>query len=517
MLHVLRAQAAARPDKAWLVFDGDEELTFAAAQEQVNAVAHAVAERLPAGGQVALYLRNQVEFLPGYLGAQAARCVSVALNPELRGPLLEAAIAACDARILVARADLLAELAGLDGLARVELVVVCGDGPVPPAVQGVEAIAYDDWVAGRPVTAVAELPAAWDVGAIAFTSGTTGGSKGAVCPHHYLYLYSAQLCDTLEHRTDDVLTTPLPLCHVAALHVVAGAALHVGCTAHLKSRFSARSFWPEVAADGATFGIVLGTMAQIILKHARQAPAHRLEHLFCVPFPPDGEEFERRFRVKILWQAYGLTEIYPHPMPRRLIEGVPYDTVGPPVAWMEYGVVDEQDRLLPPGEVGELVYRPLLPHAMVREYYRAPGATLETFRGLVFHTGDLGYYDEQGLVHFRGRRQDRIRRRGENVSAAELEFVAMAHEQIVEAAAYGVPGEFGEDEVKLDVVCSGDVDLHELHAWLAERLPRYMVPRYLERRDAFPKTPSMRTEKHKLAAEPVDRPGVLELELPRRS
>jgi crotonobetaine/carnitine-CoA ligase len=242
-----------------------------------------------------------------------------------------------------------------------------------------------------------------------------------------------------------------------------------------------------------------------------------VRHLFCVPFPPEGEEFERRFRVKILWQAFGMTEIYPHPMPRRLIEGVPYDTVGPALGWMDYGVVDEHDAMLPAGELGELVYRPRLPHAMVREYYKAPEATLETFRNLMFHTGDLGYYDDEGRVHYRGRKQDRIRHRGENVSAVELEFVAMAHEQVVEAAAYGVPGEFGDHEVKLDLVCRGDVDLRALHAWLAERLPRFMVPRYLERREAFPKTPSTRIEKYKLAADPLDRPEVLEVEPARRS
>ena len=89
---------------------------------------------------------------------------------------------------------------------------------------------------------------------------------------------------------------------------------------------------------------------------------------------------------------------------------------------------------------------------MVSEYYKDPERTMEAFRNLMFHTGDLACYDEEGILHFRSRKQDRIRRRGENVSAAELEWVVMKHECVLDAAAYGVPSELGEEDVKLDVV-----------------------------------------------------------------
>jgi crotonobetaine/carnitine-CoA ligase len=520
MLHVLRARAGEHPDRTWLVFDGEDgspvELTFGAAQERVHQVAQALTAELGEPAHVGLLLRNQVEFFPALYGAMASGGVAVPLNADARGVLLERVIAQARLRVLVARADLLERLEELDDLGPVELIVVAGASAgegVPAQIHGRRVVAFDAWIDGRSTEPVRDLPDSSEVAMIQFTSGTTGNSKGVVYPHHFFYLYSALVSDAQAHTEDDVLSTPLPLFHVAAIHIVSNSALHAGCRGHLKMKFSARTYWDEIARDGATFAILLGPLAAILLKTVPEAPEHRLAKLFCLPFPPGGEEFEQRFRTRILWQGYGMTEVYPHPMSHTMEPGVPYDTVGHPVAFMDYGAVDEHDRLLPPGEVGQLVYRPRLPDAMARGYFDDPAATTEAFRNFMFHTGDLGTVDDEGRVHYRGRVQDRIRRRGENISAAELEFIASGHEAIVEAAAYGVPGEFGEHEVKLDVVsCVADLDPLEYHAWLRAQLPRYMVPRYLELLPELPKSASAKIQKHKLAEAGVDRPSVLVFE-----
>jgi crotonobetaine/carnitine-CoA ligase len=518
LLHVLEHQAEVRADHPWLVFDGTETLTFAQAQEQVHQAGHALRAALgPEGGQVALFLRNQIEFFPAFLGTHAAHGVVVPLNADSRGPLLQFVIEKCEAELIVARADLLERLEQLDALGAVRLIVVCGEGEIPSAIHGARTVRWDDFIAGQPTTPVDVLPSGIDAGLIQFTSGTTGNAKGVVYPHQFLYLYSAMVSDTQERTPDDVLTTPLPLFHVAALHIVAASALHAGCTAHLKSRFSARSFWREAAEDGATFGILLGPMTEIILKNDAPVPEHRLSHIFCVPFPPNGDEFERRYGVKLLWQGYGMTEVYPLPMPRRLEEDVPRDTIGRPVAWMDFAVVDEDDGVLPPDTVGELVFRPRLPHAMAREYFKSPDATVTAFRNFMFHTGDLACYDAEGRVHYRGRKQDRIRRRGENISADEIEFIVMSHPLVVEAAAYGVPDELGEHEVKLDLVVRDGLEADVLHAWLVEQLPRFMVPRYVEFKRELPKTASQKVQKFKLAEAPLDRPDVIVFERTARA
>ena len=509
LLRVLADQARARPDHPWLVVDGTDVLTFAQAYDLVLRVGSALQAGPDAPGHVALLLRNQREFMPAFYGPMAAGGVTVPLNAEARGPLLHTLLAGSDAATLIARTDLLHRLTDLPDLAAVRLVVAVGAGAVPDRIAGVPVVRWGDWLPTEPHPP-ASWPSAFDTALIQFTSGTTGTSKGAVYTHHFLYLYAAMPTDSLGHGPDDVLSTPMPLFHVAALHLVANSALSAGCTAHLKSRFSAREYWNQVAADRATFSIVLGPMAAIIDKTVEAAPPHCLKGLFCVPPPADRERFEAKYAVDLLWQGYGMTEVYPLPMPATMRSNVPPDTIGRPVDWMDFGVVDEHDQLLAPGQQGELVFRPRLPYAMVSGYYRDPAATAYAFRNFLFHTGDLGTYDADGTLHYRGRKQEHIRRRGENISALELEQVALGHPAVLEAAAYGVPSELGEHDIKLDVVLTGELALADLHTWLTGHLPRYMVPRYLQRQASFPKTPSERVEKYRLVATPFDRAQVFD-------
>lgn len=516
MVRVLADRAADRPDKDWIVFDSSDRLTFGGAWEQACRIGHALDRDVAAGAHVGLLMRNQPEFLVSFYGALVRGGVAVPLNADARGPLLEAVIEHSDVQAIVVRDELVERLTSLPGLGSVALVVVVGDGPAPATIHGARVVRFADWVEGLPANHAWEIPLDDRPAAIMYTSGTTARPKGAVYTHQYLYLYASLGCDSQERTEDDVLTAPLPLYHAAALHVISNACLHAGCTGHLKSRFSASQYWQQCADDGATWGVLLGPMSTMILKMTPDpVPAHRMKAIYCPPPPPDLEEFERRFApVKILWWGFGMTEIFPMPPVTAELHdrSLPMDTIGRPARWVDYGVVDEHDRLVAPNEVGGLVFRPCIPHAMVSEYYKDPERTVEAFRNLMFHTGDLATYDEDGILHFRGRRQERIRRRGENVSAAELEWVVMKHECVLDAAAYGVPSPLGEEDVKLDVVLRAPVGVEELHAWLTENVPRFMVPRYVEVRESFPKTPSERIEKYKLLADPLDRPAVFDAE-----
>lgn len=517
MVRVLRDRAAELPDRTWLVIDSAEQLTFGSAWREACRVGHALdRDGLDPGANVGLLLDNGLAFMPAFYGPQVRGGVTVPLNPQLFGASLRNLIAHSEVQLLIAKAELLERLQALDGLAAVRRVVLVGEhaDDLPATVHGVPLLTWAAWLDGVGSDHVWRLPSHAGPCLIQYTSGTTRSQKGAVYPHAYLFLASSGCTDSQKHTAASVLSSPMPLYHVAALHIVANSALHAGCVAHVKSRFSASRFWDQCARDGATWAIVLGPMMAMIDKRTPDpVPPHQVRRIYCPPPPANREHLQTRFGIELLIQGFGMTEIYPMPMlPDPPGEEVSLDTLGPPPSWMEFGVVDADDELVALGELGEIVFRPKIPHAMMSGYFREPELTAQACRNLMFHTGDVGYYDERGRLHYRGRKQERIRVRGEMVSAPELEYLVLSHPDVVEAAAFGIPSDLGEEDIKLDVRVTSPITPASLHSWLREAAPRYLVPRYLEVRESFPKTPSERIEKYKLQAQGVHRPQVFDAE-----
>jgi crotonobetaine/carnitine-CoA ligase len=227
-----------------------------------------------------------------------------------------------------------------------------------------------------------------------------------------------------------------------------------------------------------------------------------------VPLPPGVAEFERRFGVRVM-TSYGMTEI-----------GMPFVSDGSNLAndtscgrlvpgWAGYEVriVDEHDQPLPPNEAGELVVRTREPWVLNRGYHGKPEATAAAWRNGWFHTGDAFVCDEDGNYYFFDRIKDAIRRRGENISSFEVEALVNEHPEVVESAAIAVPSEYSEDEVKVCVVRADGSTLTEsqLIEFLVPRMPKFMVPRYVEFVEALPKTEgTMRTRKFELRTEPLN-------------
>jgi crotonobetaine/carnitine-CoA ligase len=157
---------------------------------------------------------------------------------------------------------------------------------------------------------------------------------------------------------------------------------------------------------------------------------------------------------------------------------------------LELAIVDEEDHPLPPGQEGELVARPRTPFATMLEYYGKPRETIAAWRNLWFHTGDLAWEDEDGYVYFVGRRAHRIRRRGENISAFEVEGVMNAHAKVLESAVVGVQSELGDEDVKAYVRLEpgATLDPEELIRWCEARLAPFKIPRYVEFVEEIPRT-----------------------------
>lgn len=455
------------------------------------------------GERVALIVSNRIEWAMAYLGCAWMGAVLVPLAPDLRERLLSARLEHCQPAVIIAEAEAVEAAIALSASLSELRGVVALDGP-PTSGQ------VTNWaeLVDREPIAPASLSFD-DVSMIAYTSGTTGPSKGVVVRHHQIYCSTVPLTENLRFGPDDVLWTCLPLSHAGAHHHVFVPALISGARAVVRPRFSATTFWEDIRGSGATYAQVIGMIANVLL----DAPPHDLDGhhglrvMTSFPPPADPAAFARRFGIEPNWQMWGMTEVYGNP-PRLEPQPKAPNCVGRPAEFFEVRVVDGAGKSVPRDGTtpGEAVVRPRLPHAMVSDYYRDPAGTRERIRDGWFHTGDLMTWDEDGYLYFAGRSKDMIRRRGENVSAYELEAEVLRLQGIAQAAAYGVPSDLSDEDIKLDVVLAPGArqpTAREVVDRLRGSLPPFMLPRYVQFRSELPTTPAGKVEKYKLAAEGI--------------
>jgi carnitine-CoA ligase len=274
-------------------------------------------------------------------------------------------------------------------------------------------------------------------------------------------------------------------------------------------RFSSSKFWQQVIDAEATIFNSIGAVSYFIwnIPPSELDRAHKVHTVFAAPAPRDiYNDFQERFGVKFI-EGYGLTETgmatYMDPTKPAVPGSMGVANPGYEVTIVEPGT----DRPLAPDTPGEIVVDMKIPNIVMRAYYGMPEKTADDFRNLKLHTGDLGRMDADGYFYFMDRVKDYIRRRGENVSSMEVEKVVGDHPQIKEGAAIGVKageGASSEDEIMIVCIAEGTApDPVELTHWLAERMPYFMVPRYIRFVPELPKTPTERVQKVKLREEGI--------------
>jgi crotonobetaine/carnitine-CoA ligase len=352
---------------------------------------------------------------------------------------------------------------------------------------------------------------------IMFTSGTTGRSKGVIkqnaadyfSARGLLEVVSATAGKSVESLSEDTFFSCLPLFHSNAQVLSGYPALVAGGRVAYVERFSSSQFWQQVIAAEATVFNSIGAVSYFIwnIPPSERDTAHKVHTCFAAPAPRDiYNEFQDRFGVKFI-EGYGLTETgmatYMDPTRPAVPGSMGKANPGYEVTIVEPGT----DRPLPPDTPGEIVVDMKIPNIVMRAYYGMAEKTAEDFRNLKLHTGDLGRMDEDGYFFFMDRVKDYIRRRGENVSSMEVERQVAEHPQIKEAACIGVKageGASSEDEIMIVCIPEGDApDPVELLHYLAERMPYFMVPRYIRFVDTLPKTPTERVQKVKLRDEGI--------------
>jgi carnitine-CoA ligase len=493
-------------DKTFLIWEG-RSITYGELDAMTNRYANGFAAHgIRHGDHVAVMLPNCPEFFWVVWGLGKIGAVAVPLNTAAKGELLRYFIDQSDALCVVVDDEWTERISAIESqLPKVRGYIYRGDKPITACGLG---------TAAAPVRALRELESRDesrppldrvrhdDTHLIMYTSGTTGPSKGVMCPQSQGHAVGRSLALDFGYRPDDVLYTCLPLFHGNAIWYTCYAALWADAAIALAPRFSASRFWDEIRSSGATQFNTLGAMTNIIWKlppgpHEQDTA---LRQCMAVPVPKEiYDELQARYHVT-LTSVYAMTENFA--MTRFTPDDPPQKagSAGSTRGACELRIVDDEQRDLPAGEVGEVWMRPLIPGAMMKGYYRMPVETAREFVDGWFRTGDRAYLDADGYLYFVDRKKEAIRRRGENISAYEVELILSRHPSIFEVAAIPVASEMSEDDVMVYIVTKpGEALAHaDVVRFAAEQMSYFMVPRFVEFIEALPKTASEKIEKYKL-------------------
>jgi long-chain acyl-CoA synthetase len=496
---ILSETAHSSPDRPVALFTGGQLTYRQLDQASDRLAASLIAVGIEPGDRVALQLPNIPQFLVSYFGILKAGGIVVPLNVMLKAPEVAFHLGDSGARVLITWEGVLAEAAKGAEAAGVDLVYAVGH-----AADAADAVPFErllDVVVPR-FEMVTRQP--MDTAVIIYTSGTTGRPKGAELTHMQLYMNADIPGRLFNVQPDDVVITALPLFHVFGMSSILNICVRFGCAMSLIPRFTPEAVLTAIQRDHATIWEGVPTMFADLLSYP-DLEGYDLSSLriavsggASIPAPVL-DAFEERFGVLIL-EGYGLTETASTTTFNVSADERRAYSVGKPIWGTQTQVWDDQGHPLPPGpeNVGEVVTRGM--HVM-KGYWHAPEATAAAFTGDWLHTGDLGYFDEDGFLFIVSRKKELIIRGGYNVYPSEIENVLHAHPAVAEAAVVGVPDERLGEEVMAVVIIRPAMDLleQELIAYCRERLAAYKCPRIFQFRAELPKNTLGKVLKDELA------------------
>lgn len=491
------------------------QFTYAQIDEQTTRVGNGLlAAGVSYGGHVGVLMENCPEQLLAIWGICRAGMVTVPVNTGAKGQLLSYFLKHADCEAVIVERALLARVLEVAPLCEKLRHVFVADvdrseGGSAPAEGGVSAppahitVTGFDQLLAAPATPAARQPHFSETALLMFTSGTTGPSKANIFCHAQLVYYGTDVATHHEYVPEDIAYVYLPLFHGNAFLGSTMGMFMADASIALAPRFSINRFWSDVRRSGATMFNCLSSIVNF-LWNAPPSPEdrnHKVWRVHLAPVPGFALQFEERFGVRI-FSAYALTDFGMGTNYNARSRRDKLGSVGLPRLNVELRVVDEYDQDVPAGTPGEIILRHKMPWCSTLGYYKAPEATLASRRNMWFHTGDRGVIDADGYVWFTDRLKDAIRRRGENISAYEVEEAIRSHPEVEDVAVYPVKADSSEDEVAASVIIKAGATLDEegLVRHCNRNLAYFMVPRYVAFVTEFPRTVNSKIEKHKLRA-----------------
>jgi carnitine-CoA ligase len=485
-LVTLRAQLGAKP----MLIIRDEPITYAQADSQSNEVANRLLELgIRKGDVVATVMYNSIAQALVWFGCAKIGAVFASLNVSLVKDDLAYSLDDTSAKILVLDEELApAYKAASSSLRTAPLVFVLGNASTVPRAQPFEKL----------LGASSNLPAAdvhpTDPAAIVYTGGSTSMPKGVLVPHFFYMAAALRYGEVAQVGPDDVGFANSHFFHIGGQQFGVTSPIYHGMTGVMEKWFSVSRYLDVARRHGATVIDPLGTMIAALMN--RPASPLDREHRMRVGIGIASgqvrrevrDAFEQRFGVTLL-EVYSMTEMGVLLVSERLHDRRTGSS-GKAHGWADVCIVDSDDNPVPAGTQGQILLRPKVLNTCMLRYINKPEETIAAWHNLWYHSGDVGYLDDDGYLYFVGRQAHWIRRRGENVAAFEVEKAITNHPAVLDCAAVGVPSDLAEEDIKAYVQLrpGQSVEPAELIAWWKERIAYFKVPRYVEFVEAFPRT-----------------------------
>ena len=494
----LEEAARAVPHDTFLIH-GQDSVSYGEFNRRVDRAAFAWHELgVREGDRVAFMLENRPEFLTAWLGLAKIGGILVAINTRWQAGEVGKFLGLTEPRFaLVSERHREVFHSAIAAAPSLEKVLTLG-----PAEEFAD---FNELLEqAQPEAPEVELRAS-DVISFISTSGTTGRPKAVMQTHGNYVLTGEGYARWVELRRGERIYLCLPLFHINSQAYTVMGAIAARAGVVLVERFSASRFWSDMSEYGVNVFNYIGSMLAVLMKRdpspAERRHAVRLTYGGPALPGPLRQEVEERFGLTLLSgigmseTTFGLIEsIHGERRPGSL--GKPRQHPDPRIV-NEARVVDDKGRDVPPGEVGELIFRSPV---MMKGYWRDAEQTAQSVRDGWLYTGDLVRKDEEGFFYFVDRKKDIIRVRGENVSSAEVEQVLSEHPAVQEAAVVGVPSELTDEEVAAFVVPrpGAKPNVDELVARCKARLAEFKAPRHIWLVESLPKTETQRVEKPRL-------------------
>jgi long-chain acyl-CoA synthetase len=481
--HFLFSEADAR-SYSYAEFDG-----------AVNRTVRMLAARgVGKGNKVSLLMPNSAEYIIAYFACFKLGALAGPINSLLKPPEMAYVIGNSEAKVLLVSTDFMQQVESIKGdVPRLEAVIKFDD----------EREATQEFSGAREGLPVAPVETD-DEAVIIYTSGTTGKPKGCLLTHGNLIANARQIARWLGFTDRDRLLTVMPLFHMNAVSVTTMTPLYAGGSTVVSPKFSATRFWQIISDYEVTsFGSVATMLSMLLEKYPQGVPAglktEQLRFAMCGSAPVPAEvlrKFEETFDCLVI-EGYGLSESTCrstfNPPDERRRPG----SCGMPIG-NEMKVVDEEDREVKDGELGEIVLRG---KNILKGYYRNEEANERAFRDGWFHTGDIGYRDADGFYFIVDRKSDMIIRGGENIYPREIDEALYEHPAVTAAATIGIPDKLYGEEVAAFVVLKNEETAteEELLHHCRERLADFKCPKSIHFVQDIPKGPTGKLLKRELA------------------